>query len=309
MEILFVILAVLVFIIAATSIKTVRPWQKALIERLGKYQRTADSGLTIIAPFLERMIKVDMREQVVDVPPQAVITKDNVAVEVDAVVYYEVTDPIKVTYNVADFYAAATKLAQTNLRNLVGDLALDESLTSREIINTKLRQILDDATDKWGTRVTRVELQRIEPPKDVTEAMHRQMKAERDRRAIILEAEGHKRSAILEAEGQKEAAILRAEGEAEAIKRVADADKYQKLTVAQGEGEAIETVFGAIHKGDPTNDLIAVRYLEALQKIADGQATKIFLPYEASGVLGSIAGIGELLKEKVSPGKGEEKPG
>ena len=292
----YVVLAIVVFIVAATGIKVIRPWQKGLIERLGKYQRTADSGLTIIIPFLERMIKIDMREQVVDVPPQAVITKDNVAVEVDAVVYYEVTDPIKVTYNVANFYTAATKLAQTNLRNLIGDLALDESLTSREIINTKLRQILDDATDKWGTRVTRVELQRIEPPRDVTEAMHRQMKAERDRRAMILEAEGQKRSAI-----------LKAEGEAEAIKKVADADKYQKLTVAKGEAEAIQTVFGAIHEGKPTNDLIAIKYLEALQKIADGQATKVFLPYEASGILGSIAGIGELLKEKVSSGKGLEK--
>lgn len=292
---LFIILAIVIFIIAASGIKIVRPWQKALIERLGKYQRTVGSGLTIIIPFWERMIKVDMREQVVDVPPQAVITKDNVVVDVDAVVYYEVTDPVKVTYNVADFYVAATKLAQTNLRNLVGDLALDESLTSREVINTKLRQILDDATDKWGTKVTRVELQRIEPPSDVTEAMHRQMKAERDRRAMILEAEGSKRSAILKAEGQ-----------AEAIKKVADADKYEKLTVAKGEAEAIQTVFNAIHDGRPTNDLIAIKYLEALQKIADGKATKVFLPYEASGILGSIAGIGELLKEKVTPQKGKE---
>jgi regulator of protease activity HflC (stomatin/prohibitin superfamily) len=295
MPVVLIIFAAVVFVVVASGIKIVRPWEKGLIERLGKYQRTADSGLTIIIPFLERMIKVDMREQVVDVPPQAVITKDNVAVEVDAVVYYEVTDPVKVTYNVAHYYTAATKLAQTNLRNLIGDMALDESLTSREVINTKLRQILDDATDKWGTRVTRVELQRIEPPVDVTEAMHRQMKAERDRRAMILEAEGHKQSAILKAEGQ-----------AEAIKKVADANKYQKLTVAKGEGEAIETVFGAIHKGKPTNDLIAIKYLEALQKIADGKATKVFLPLEASGVLGSIAGVGELLKEKVSSAEQKE---
>ena len=258
-----------------------------------------DSGLTFIIPFLERMLKVDMREQVVDVPPQHVITKDNVAVEVDAVVYYEVTDPVKVTYNAENFYIAATKLAQTNLRNLIGDLALDESLTSRELINTRLRAILDDATDKWGTKVTRVELQRIEPPADVTDAMHRQMKAERDRRAVILEAEGQKQAVILEAEGTRQAAIVKAEGEAEAIRKVADAEKYEKLTVAKGEGEAIETVFGAIHKGDPTNDLIAIKYLEALSAIANGQATKIFLPLETSGVLGSIAGIGELLREKV----------
>jgi regulator of protease activity HflC (stomatin/prohibitin superfamily) len=303
---LFLVLAAVVFVISAKGLKIIRPWEKGLIERLGKYQRTVDSGLTIIIPFWEKIIKVDMREQVVDVPPQAVITKDNVAVEVDAVVYYEVTDPIKVTYNVANYYYAATKLAQTNLRNVIGDMALDESLTSREVINTKLRQILDDATDKWGTKVTRVELQRIEPPIDVTEAMHRQMKAERDRRAMILEAEGHKKSAILEAEGTKQAAILNAEGEAEAIKKVADADKYQKLTVAKGEAEAIENVYGAIHKGNPTNDLIAIKYLEALEKIADGQANKVFLPYEASGILGSIAGIAEMLKEKAGPEEAAE---
>ena len=298
---IFVLIAIafVVFIVAMTGMRIVRPWEKGLIERLGKYQRTADSGLTIIIPFLERIIKVDMREQVVDVPPQQVITQDNVAVEVDAVVYYEVTDPVKVTYNVANFYIAATKLAQTNLRNLIGDLALDESLTSRELINTKLREILDDATDKWGTKVTRVELQKIEPPQDVTNSMHRQMKAERERRAMILEAEGQKKSAILQAEGVKQSAILEAEGQAEAIRKVADADKFKLLTVAEGEGQAIERVFGAIHNGDPTNDLIAIKYLEALTNIADGQATKIFLPLETSGVLGSIAGIGELLKEKM----------
>lgn len=289
---LFIIVAVVVFVVAMTGVKIVRPWEKGLIERLGKYQRTADSGLTLIVPFMEKMIKVDMREQVVDVPPQGVITKDNVVVNVDAVIYYEITDPMQVVYNVADYYTAVTKLAQTNLRNLIGDLALDESLTSRELINTKLRQILDDATDKWGSKVTRVELQRIDPPDDVTDAMHRQMKAERERRAMILEAEGHKQSAILKAEGQ-----------AEAIKKVADADRYQKLTVAKGEAEAIETVFGAIHQGKPTNDLIAIKYLEALQKIADGQATKIFLPFESSGILGSIAGIGELFKENISSKK------
>jgi regulator of protease activity HflC (stomatin/prohibitin superfamily) len=289
MPLLQILFAFIVFVIVLKGIQIIRPYQKGLVERLGKYQRTLDSGLNIIVPVVEKVIKIDMREQVVDVPPQSVITKDNVVVEVDAVIYYEITDPVKVTYNVANFYMAATKLAQTNLRNLVGDLALDESLTSRETINTKLRQILDDATDKWGTRVSRVELQRIEPPSDVTEAMHRQMKAERERRAVILEAEG-----------QKQSAILKAEGEAMAIQKVADAQKYQKLTVALGESEAIQTVFGAIHKGNPTNDLIAIKYLEALEKMANGQATKVFLPYEASGILGSIAGIAELLKEKAA---------
>ena len=291
----YVIVGIVILIIAAAGIRIVRPWEKGLVERLGRYKITRDSGVTFIVPFTDRIIKVDMREQVVDVPPQGVITKDNVVVEVDAVIYYEVTDPVKVTYNVANFYTAATKLAQTNLRNLVGDLSLDESLTSREVINTKLRQILDDATDKWGVKVTRVELQRIEPPRDVTEAMHRQMKAERDKRAMILDAEGKKRSAI-----------LKAEGEAEAIRKVADADRYQKETVAKGEAEAIQRVFTAIHKGEPTNDLIAIKYLEALQNIADGKATKVFLPYEASGILGSIAGISEILKEKL-PEKESEK--
>jgi len=183
-----IVIAVVVFIIAAKGLKIINPYEKGLVERLGKYQRTVDSGLTLIIPFLEKITKVDMREQVVDIPPQAVITKDNVVVEVDAVVYYEITDPVKVTYNVVNFWMAATKLAQTNLRNLVGDMALDESLTSREVINTTLRKILDDATDKWGVKVARVELQKIEPPVDVTESMHRQMKAERERRATILEA-------------------------------------------------------------------------------------------------------------------------
>ena len=301
---LLIIFTLVVIVIIATGTKIIKPWQKGLVERLGKYQRTVDSGLTIIIPFLEIMTKVDMREQVVDVPPQAVITADNVVVDVDAVVYSEITDPVKVQYNVRNFNLAMTKLAQTNLRNLIGDMALDESLTSRETINSKLRQVLDDATDKWGVRVTRVELQRIEPPADVMEAMHRQMKAERVRRATILEAEGNKQANILQAEGIKQKQILEAEGQAEAIKRVAEADKYQKLTVAQGEAEAIIRVFGAIHEGDPTNDLIAIKYLEALQGIADGQATKVFLPLETSGVLGSIAGIGELLKQGLGKGKG-----
>ena len=291
------IIALAVLLIAASGFRIVRPYEQGLIEFLGKYKRTVSPGLRFVIPFVQRILKVDMREQVVDVPPQEVITKDNVVVTVDAVIYFEATDPVKLKYAVGNFILAITKLAQTNLRNVVGDLQLDEALVSREVINSKLRQILDDATDKWGTRVVRVEIQRIEPPPDVTEAMHRQMKAERGRRAVVTEAEGDKRSAILQAEGVKQAAILRAEGEAEAIKRVADADKYQKLTVAEGEGQAIERVFLAIHNGDPTADLIAIRYLEALQGIADGQATKIFLPLDTSGLLGSVAAIGELLKE------------
>lgn len=289
---------IVILIIAAKSIKIVRPWQKGLIERLGKYRRTAGSGLTTIIPFIENIKLTDMREQVVDVPPQAVITKDNVAVEVDAVIYHEITDPIKVNYNVVDFLVATTKLAQTNLRNVIGDMSLDESLTSRETINTKLRDILDLATDKWGTKITRVEIQRIEPPSDVTEAMHKQMKAERERRAMIATADGQREAAIKVAEGDKQSKILRAEGEAEAIKRIAEADRFEQLTVAEGEAQAIQKVFSAIHKGQPTNDLLAIKYLEALKGIADGKATKIFLPLDSSGILGSIAGIAELFKER-----------
>ncbi len=295
--VLFVILAVGLLLVAAAGFRVVRPYEKGLIEFLGKYQRTVDSGLRWVMPFVKRLTKVDMREQVIDVPPQEVITKDNVVVTVDAVIYYEATDPVKLQYNVGNFILAITKLAQTNLRNVIGDLDLDSALTSRELINSKLRQILDDATDKWGVRVVRVEIQRIEPPVDVTDAMHRQMKAERDRRAAVTEAEGLKRAAILKAEGVKESQVLEATGQAEAIKTVADAEKYQKLTVAEGEGQAIERVFLAIHNGNPTPDLIAIKYLEALEGVADGQATKIFLPLDTSGILGSVAAIGELFKE------------
>ncbi len=295
--ILFAVLALVLILIAAAGFKVVRPYEKGLIEFLGRYQRTVDSGLRWVLPFVKRLTKVDMRERVIDVPPQEVITKDNVVVTVDAVIYFEATDPVKLEYNVGNFILAVTKLAQTNLRNVVGDLDLDSALTSREVINAKLRQILDDATDKWGVRVVRVEIQRIEPPTDVTDAMHRQMKAERDRRAAVTEAEGLKRAAILKAEGFKESQVLEAEGQAEAIKRVADAEQYQLLTVAEGEGQAVERVFAAIHTGDPTPDLIAIRYLETLQQVANGQATKIFLPLETSGVLGSIAAIGEMFRE------------
>ncbi len=303
--ILLVVIVVGVVTYVGLGLKIVRQYEAGLIERFGKYRETLDPGLHLIVPFIDRIRRVDMREIVVDVPPQEVITKDNVVVTVDAVVYYRATDPVRLAYQVQNFVLAATKLAQTNLRNVVGDLDLDDALTSRETINAQLREILDEATDIWGTQVVRVEIQRIDPPADVTDAMHRQMKAERDRRALVTEAEGDKRSAILRAEGIKESRILEAEGQAEAIKEVAEAEKFQKLTVAEGEGQAIERVFGAIHTGDPTPDLIAIRYLEALQGISDGQATKIFLPMEMSGILGSVAAIGEVFN---STNGGESQP-
>jgi regulator of protease activity HflC (stomatin/prohibitin superfamily) len=285
--ILLAIIAIVVVLVAFRSIRIVQPYQKGVIERLGRYQRTVQPGLTLIIPFVDSIQKVDMREQVVDVPPQEVITKDNVVVTVDAIVYYEATDPIKLVYNVADFYNAATKLAQTNLRNVIGELELDSALTSRDHINTKLREVLDEATDKWGVRVVRVEIKRIDPPADITQSMHQQMKAEREKRAAILESEGDRQSQILSAEGQ-----------AEAVKRVADAQRYKLEVEATGQGNAITTVFNAIKDAEPDDRLIAIQYLEALKVMADGSSTKIFLPYEATGVLGALGGVKELFNEQ-----------
>ncbi|MGA1643222.1 MAG: SPFH domain-containing protein, partial [Ilumatobacteraceae bacterium] len=308
--ILFIVAAAvfLLFIIfLASAVKIVRPYQRGVIERLGRYFATVDPGLRLILPFIDKLRIVDMREQVIDVPPQEVITSDNVVVSVDAVVYYEPTDPQRLIYNVANFMVAITKLAQTNLRNLIGDMQLDQALTSRDKINTNLREILDDATDTWGVRVKRVEIQRIDPPTDVMNAMHEQMKAERTRRATVTTAEGHRQAEITRAEGEQQAAILRAEavrqqqileaeGEAAAIRALAEAEKFKQITEAEGEAEAIRSVYAAIHEGDPTNDLIAIKYLEALGTIANGQATKIFVPSDMSNVLASIGGVAELFR-------------
>jgi regulator of protease activity HflC (stomatin/prohibitin superfamily) len=293
-------LIVLAFILVGMSVRIIRPYQKGLVERLGKYQKTLDSGFNLIVPVVDTVIKVDMREVVIDVPSQMVITKDNVGVEVDAIIYAQVTDPVRTKYEISNYILAATKLAQTNLRNIIGDMELDQSLTSRDVINTQLRDVLDTATDKWGVRVNRVELQRIDPPTDITAAMSRQMKAEREKRAAILEAEGFKQSAILKAEGVKQTNILEAEGQAEAIKRVADADRYKQIAIAEGEAQANINVFTSIHDGRATEDVITIKYLEALAKIADGKASKVFLPIEASGILASLGAA----VESIATGKG-----
>jgi regulator of protease activity HflC (stomatin/prohibitin superfamily) len=301
------ILVVLLFIWVAAGVRVVRPYQRGVVEQLGKFKGTVDPGLRIIIPVFQAVRLVDMREQVVDVPPQEVITSDNVVVSVDAVIYYEPTDPQRLVYNVANFMLAITKLAQTNLRNLIGDMQLDEALTSRDKINGELRQILDDATDKWGVRVGRVEIQRIDPPPDVMHSMHEQMKAERTRRAVVTEAQGTREAAITRAEGEKQAAILTAEGlrqrqileaqgEAEATRTIADAERFRQQTVATGEAEAIRSVYAAIHDGKPTPDLLAVKYLESLRAVADGNATKIIIPADTGAFLGSVAGIAELFK-------------
>jgi regulator of protease activity HflC (stomatin/prohibitin superfamily) len=307
---LVVFLVLLIYV--AFGVRIVRPYQRGLVERLGKYKETVDPGLRMIIPLVESLRPVDMREQVVDVPPQEVITSDNVIVSVDAVIYYEPTEPQRLVYNVANFMLAVTKLAQTNLRNVVGDMQLDEALTSRDKINTELREILDDATDKWGVRVGRVEIQRIDPPPDVMHSMHEQMKAERTRRATVTQAEGERQAAITRAEGERQAAvlraegdkqqrILRAEGESQAIQRVAEAEKFRQETVAEGEAEAIRSVYGAIHEGAPDTPLLTIKYLDALRAMADGQATKIVVPTEMSGIAGSLAAVAELFNSAGSP--------
>ena len=292
-----VMLTVFLFIVALTGVRIVSPYEKGVVERLGRFHHIAQPGLNFLMPLLDTMRKVDMREQVVDVQPQEVITKDNVVVTVDAIIYYEATDPVKLTYNVADFYGAATKLAQTNLRNVIGETELDEALTSRDIINAKLRAVLDDATDKWGVRIVRVEIKRIDPPVDVTQAMHRQMKAEREKRAQILEAEGQRQSRVLEADG-----------EAEAVRRVADAERYKREVEAAGQANAITTVFSAIRNANPDDKLIAIQYLDSLKAIANGTANKVFIPYEATSVLGALGGIQELFRDRPSGAPTSEVP-
>ncbi len=299
------LILVLVFVYIAAGVRIVHPYQRGVIERLGKFKETVDPGLRLIYPFVDKMRKVDMREQVIDVPPQEVITQDNVTAAVDAVVYFEPTDPQRLLYNVSNFMLAVTKLAQTNLRNVIGEMSLDEAFTSRERVNGTLRQILDDATDKWGVRVVRVEIQRIDPPQDVMNAMHEQMKAERTRRAVVTEAEGAREAAVTRAEGEKTAAILTAEGakqrdiltaegEAQAVRTRAEAEQFRQEVVAEGEARAIEFVHGAIQDSGTDDRVIAIKYLEALQGVADGRATKIFVPADMSAAMGAIGGIAEL---------------
>lgn len=304
-------LGILAVVGVLKSVVIVRPHERGVVERMGKYNRTLTAGLNFILPVFENVRKVDMRETLIDVPAQEVITKDNVGVGVDAVIYFQVIDPFKVIYNVAMFEMAAVKLAQTNLRNIMGDMTLDEGLVSREKINIDLRRILDDATDRWGVRITRVEIQKIDPPADIVEAMSRQMKAERTKRAVILDAEGAKRSQVLKAEGEKQAEIIRAEGKANAILKLADAEREKKKVIAEGDANAIERVYGAIHKGKPTKDLLTIKYLESLEKIADGKSTKLFMPLETSGVLSSVAMLGEMFSggKKKTVGKVKKKLG
>jgi len=304
---LFIITALVMAVLAIKSIVIVRPFERGIVERFGRYNRALGAGLNIILPFAENVYRVDMREALIDIPSQEVITKDNVHLGVDAVIYFKVMDPFRVMYNVAMFEDAISKLAQTNLRNIIGDMVLDKTLASRDKINMELRKTLDEITDRWGVRVTRVEIQDIQPPQDIVEAMSRQMKAERMKRATILEAEANRQSNILTAEGQKAAEILSAEGHAQAIEKVAEAERKKNILISEGEAKAINNVFSAIHEGKATKDILMIKYLEALEKMADGKATKIFMPVETSGILSSAAAIGEMLRSNEEPTQIPEK--
>ncbi|MCD6524579.1 MAG: SPFH/Band 7/PHB domain protein [Thermococcus sp.] len=255
------------------GVKVIRPYEKGLVERLGKFNRILDPGIHFIIPFMERVKKVDMREHVIDVPPQEVICKDNVVVTVDAVVYYQIIDPVKAAYNVSNFLMAIIKLAQTNLRAIIGEMELDETLSGRDIINARLREELDKITDRWGVKITRVEIQRIDPPKDIQEAMAKQMTAEREKRAMILIAEGKKESAIREAEGQKQAAILKAEGE-----------KQRQILIAEGQAQAIKKVLEALKMAD--EKYLTLQYIEKLPDLA--KYGNLIVPYDTEALIGLL---------------------
>ena len=294
--ILMIFLLVIVLFIAASCVKIVPQASAYVVESLGKYKGTWATGLHFKVPFIERVaIRVNLKEQVVDFPPQPVITKDNVTMQIDTVVFFQITDPKLYTYGVERPLSAIENLTATTLRNIIGDLELDNTLTSRDTINGKIRVILDEATDAWGIKVIRVELKNILPPREIQDAMEKQMKAERERREAILRAEGEKRAAILEAEGEKESAILRA-----------DAVKEQKIREAQGEAEAILTVQKAnadalkmLNEASPTDRIIQLKSLEAFGKAADGKATKIIIPSDIQRLAGNVTAIKELWKDDV----------
>lgn len=301
---IFWILVVLVVLVVA-NIKIVPQAHAYVIERLGAYSATWSVGVHILIPFIDRVAKrVTLKEQVVDFQPQPVITKDNVTMQIDTVVYFQITDPKLYTYGVELPMSAIENLTATTLRNIIGDMELDESLTSRDVINTKMRSILDEATDPWGIKVNRVELKNIIPPAGIREAMEKQMKAERERREAILRAEGEKKSAILVAEGEKAAAILKAEAEKESQILKAEAEKESAIRVAEGEAQAILSVQEAeargiamLNESAPTTAVLTIKSLEAFKAAADGKATKIIIPSEIQGVAGLAASIKEIIVE------------
>ncbi len=305
MELLIGILVLLIIVFIA-NIKIVPQAHAYVVERLGAYHATWSVGLHIKIPVIEKVAKrVSLKEQVVDFPPQPVITKDNVTMQIDTVVYFQITDPRLYTYGVELPMSAIENLTATTLRNIIGDMELDESLTSRDIINTKMRSILDEATDPWGIKINRVELKNIIPPSGIREAMEKQMKAERERREAILRAEGEKKSAVLVAEGEKASRILQAEAEKQSQILRAEAEKEAAIRVAEGEAQAILEVQKATAEGlkmlndaNPNQAVLAIKGLEAFAKAADGQATKIIIPSEIQGLAGLVTSVTELAKDK-----------
>ena len=305
---LIVVLALLVILIVVliSNIKIVPQATAQVVERLGSYRTTWHTGMHFKIPFIETIAKkINLMEQVVDFPPQSVITKDNVRMQIDTVVFFQITDCKLYTYGVTNPLMAIENLTATTLRNIIGELDLDQTLTSRDIINTRMRTILDDATDSWGIKVTRVELKNIIPPKEIQEAMEKQMKAERERREIMLKAEGEKNSTILVAEGKKQQAILNAEAEKAAAILRAEALKESKMREAEGEAEAILRINEAtaqgirmINEANPTSGMIALRSLEALTKVADGKATKIIIPSDLQGIVGAATAAMEAVTTK-----------
>ena len=303
--IVILVLAVILLIVIISNVHIVQQSRAYVIERLGAFSKVWEVGIHVKVPFIERVAKkVSLKEQVLDYPPQPVITKDNVTMQIDTVVYYQITDPKLYTYGVERPMMAMETLTATTLRNIIGDLELDQTLTSRDVINTKMRSILDEATDPWGIKVNRVELKNILPPQDIQNSMEKQMKAERDRRQAILQAEGTKRSQILVAEGEKEAAILRADAEKQAAILKAEAEKQAAILRADGEAQAIMAVQKAmadslalLNEKAPNDQVLRLKALEAMQKVADGKATKIIIPSELQGYAGLASGIVETVKE------------
>lgn len=290
----FVILLILIIIIAVLNIKIVPQAHAYIVERLGGYHSTWSVGIHIKIPFFDKIAsKVSLKEHVVDFPPQPVITKDNVTMQIDTVVYYQITDPKLYTYGVERPMMAIENLTATTLRNIIGDLELDETLTSRDTVNTKMRAILDEATDPWGIKINRVELKNIMPPAEIQDAMERQMKAERERREAILKAEGEKKASILQAEGDKEAAILRAEAKKEAAIREADGKAQAIIRVQQAVAEGIRL----INESDPKQGYLTIKSLESLNALADGKATKIVVPSDIQGLAGLAASFKEIIKD------------
>jgi regulator of protease activity HflC (stomatin/prohibitin superfamily) len=280
--IILAVAAVLVLIVLARTIRIVPQARAGVIERLGRYQRTLSPGLAIVVPFIDRLRPlIDLREQVVSFDPQPVITEDNLVVSIDTVLYFQVTDPKAATYEIANYISGIEQLTVTTLRNVIGGMALEKTLTSRDEINHQLRGVLDEATGKWGIRVNRVELKAIDPPGSIKDTMEKQMRADREKRAAILTAEGVKQSQILTAEGEKQSAILRAEGRRQAM-----------MLEAEGQAKAIETVFGAIHAGKPDPQLLAYQYLQVLPQIAQGESNKVWvIPSEITSALGGLSGL------------------